>query len=332
LAQLSSDSTLGGYSLWHGGNLTLSSTPGSGAATALTLTGGTMTGALTLNGGATLGSSQTFTNNGTISGGQVLSLTKLTTTNNTLDDSSGNAIIKGNITLSTTPYIIFKNTGGTGAPTNASKSSGLKINLWDDNSYNYGLGIDSGTTWMSGNQYIKLYTFPSGVPTVALQINNKVVTTVNNTLEDGSGNMTVAGTITVNSQVIAKAESRFSTGTYMDPYNGTSQAIKASGGIATDTLRATGVITSVVATGTAPLSITSTTKVTNLNVDEVDGYHADPGTTVNTIPVRNSSGQVPGDITGNAATASNASKVNGITITVSQTAPSNPSPNDIWIV
>lgn len=39
------------------------------------------------------------------------------------------------------------------------------------------------------------------------------------------------------------------------------------------------------------------------NVDQLDNYHANTGTTANTIPVRNSSGQLPGSITGNAATA-----------------------------
>jgi hypothetical protein len=41
-----------------------------------------------------------------------------------------------------------------------------------------------------------------------------------------------------------------------------------------------------------------------VNSDMVDGYHADPGTAGNTVPVRNAGGQVPGSITGNAATAS----------------------------
>ena len=43
------------------------------------------------------------------------------------------------------------------------------------------------------------------------------------------------------------------------------------------------------------------------DVDTVDGKHAATGTTANTIPVRDASGKLPGDITGNAATASNAS-------------------------
>lgn len=43
------------------------------------------------------------------------------------------------------------------------------------------------------------------------------------------------------------------------------------------------------------------------DVDTVDGKHAATGTTANTIPVRDASGKLPGDITGNAATASKAS-------------------------
>lgn len=42
------------------------------------------------------------------------------------------------------------------------------------------------------------------------------------------------------------------------------------------------------------------------DVDTVDGKHAATGTTANTIPVRDARGKLPGDITGNASTASKA--------------------------
>ena len=42
------------------------------------------------------------------------------------------------------------------------------------------------------------------------------------------------------------------------------------------------------------------------DVDTVDGFHAGTGTTKNTIPVRDANGALPGNITGNAATASKA--------------------------
>ena len=48
--------------------------------------------------------------------------------------------------------------------------------------------------------------------------------------------------------------------------------------------------TSNVATGTAPFTVSSTTKVTNLNADLLDGYHANSGNVVNTIVQRDGSG------------------------------------------
>lgn len=50
-------------------------------------------------------------------------------------------------------------------------------------------------------------------------------------------------------------------------------------------------ITSTVATGTAPLTIASTTKVTNLNTDKVDGYDASESATVSTLVARTSDGR-----------------------------------------
>lgn len=43
------------------------------------------------------------------------------------------------------------------------------------------------------------------------------------------------------------------------------------------------------------------------DVDMLDGYHAGTGQSANTIPVRNANGALPGNITGNAATATSAS-------------------------
>lgn len=44
----------------------------------------------------------------------------------------------------------------------------------------------------------------------------------------------------------------------------------------------------------------------NIDVQKVDGYSASTGTTANTIPVRDANGKLPGDITGNAASADEA--------------------------
>lgn len=57
-----------------------------------------------------------------------------------------------------------------------------------------------------------------------------------------------------------------------------------------------GQITSTATTGTAPLVIASTTKVANLNVEQVDGYHAAEANTASNIVVRDSSSNI--NITG----------------------------------
>lgn len=52
------------------------------------------------------------------------------------------------------------------------------------------------------------------------------------------------------------------------------------------------VLISDVATGTAPLTVASTTAVTNLNADQTDGYNAAEAATVSTLAARNASGDI----------------------------------------
>jgi hypothetical protein len=47
-----------------------------------------------------------------------------------------------------------------------------------------------------------------------------------------------------------------------------------------------------VASGTAPFTVTSTTKVTNLNADLLDGFNSDTAATVNTIALRDANGDL----------------------------------------
>lgn len=61
---------------------------------------------------------------------------------------------------------------------------------------------------------------------------------------------------------------------------------------ATGNIQYGGVLTSNVANGTAPMIVTSTTKVANLNVDLVDGRHVDESATANTIVLRDTNGNV----------------------------------------
>jgi len=55
--------------------------------------------------------------------------------------------------------------------------------------------------------------------------------------------------------------------------------------------RFSGQIISTVSTGTAPLSVSSTTTVTNLSSDKVDGYDASASATANTVILRDASGR-----------------------------------------
>jgi hypothetical protein len=58
----------------------------------------------------------------------------------------------------------------------------------------------------------------------------------------------------------------------------------------------TGQLISTVATGTAPFSVASTTKVTNLNADTVDGYDTATAATANTVAVRDANASVTANV------------------------------------
>jgi hypothetical protein len=78
---------------------------------------------------------------------------------------------------------------------------------------------------------------------------------------------------------------------------GTLTALTVAGNTDVGNLNATGTVISSrlisnVATGTAPLTVTSTTKVANLNVDLLDGYNSSINTDANTVVVRDANGNV----------------------------------------
>ncbi|BBH19839.1 hypothetical protein Back11_11840 [Paenibacillus baekrokdamisoli] len=114
----------------------------------------------------------------------------------------------------------------------------------------------------------------------------------------------------------------------------------------TGTANFAGQINSTVATGTAPLQVASTTVVTNLNADMVDGFHADKVATANTLVARDSAGGINGVVLNSYAPQGvaplwvtsttqvanlNADMVNGHHVTTSSTAPSGGVDGDIWI-
>ena len=67
---------------------------------------------------------------------------------------------------------------------------------------------------------------------------------------------------------------------------GTLSSLGVSGSVTASTL------VSNVATGTAPLTVTSTTKVTNLNVDMIEGYHTATAATASTVVIRDTNANI----------------------------------------
>jgi hypothetical protein len=91
---------------------------------------------------------------------------------------------------------------------------------------------------------------------------------------------------------------------------GTAGAITAGGNITGGNVTTAGKVVasaleSNVATGTAPIVVASTTKVTNLNADLLDGYDTATAATANTVVVRDANGNITGNnISGTLSTAS----------------------------
>ena len=106
------------------------------------------------------------------------------------------------------------------------------------------------------------------------------------------------------------------------PMNGTIGATTAYSGAFT-TVSATGVITSTLATGTAPLTIASTTKVTNLNADLLDGADwASPAALGSTTPAAVSATTLSasGAVTLSGGTANGVTYLNGSKVLTSGSA------------
>jgi hypothetical protein len=93
-------------------------------------------------------------------------------------------------------------------------------------------------------------------------------------------------------------------------YGGTTLAATLTGGGALTLVGALSAttLTSTVSTGTAPLTVSSTTLVTNLNADLLDGLNSATANTVSTIVARDASGNfsagtITATLSGNASTA-----------------------------
>ena len=179
------------------------------------------------------------------------------------------------------------NTNGVAAPATTTRSAGTKIVLYPGitaSAADYALGIEGSTIW-------------SSVPTTSEQFKWYAGTTNIATLS-GAGALSVTGTVTTNSgrlylrdnsieEYSTNANSNIGvnysgylggTTQFRDFYvyngkQGTILSIIGSTGNSTFTGTVTGTqLISNIATGTAPLSVTSTTVVPNLNTTYLNGY------------------------------------------------------------
>lgn len=140
---------------------------------------------------------------------------------------------------------------------------------------------------------------------------------------DGSADVSAALTL-ANSGVTAgtyksvtvDAKGRVTAGTNPTTLSGygITDAVSTSGGTIS------GQLTSTLATGTAPFAVTSTTKVTNLNADYLDGMDSATTNTANTIVARDASGNfsagtITAALSGNASTATKWATARSISFT-----------------
>ena len=126
----------------------------------------------------------------------------------------------------------------------------------------------------------------STVGGLATMTNTTAAQTIyNKTFPVITGATVITGAITAN---VGTASTSTSTGAVIVTGGiGASGAVNAGANVTT-----TGSFVSTVTTGTPPIYISSTTLVTNLNADLVDGYNTATSNTVNTLVVRDSAGNV----------------------------------------
>lgn len=126
--------------------------------------------------------------------------------------------------------------------------------------------------------------FPSN-PTNGQQITvNGVVYTYNSTL--------TAWTVTSSGGSLVSASGVAVTGNITGGNVLSSGISSATANVVGGNITTAGQFVSTLANGTAPMVVTSTTKVANLNVEQVDGYHAEPGNVVSSIAVRDASANI----------------------------------------
>lgn len=118
----------------------------------------------------------------------------------------------------------------------------------------------------------------------------------NPTQVGGSGTWGAWNTVAFTTDNVASATKLQTARTiWGQSFNGTANVSGAISGATTITASSTiqgTQLKSTIATGTAPLTVVSTTKVANLNADLLEGYHGSTTQAANTVVLRNSSGYI----------------------------------------
>lgn len=213
------------------------------------------------------------------------------TFNNTLDDSTGKGIFIGSVTA---PNFISNIAIGT-APftvTSTTVVPNLNVDMVDGYHMNQDVRTTAGPTFagltLTGN--------------VNVPVGGKIIYA-----SAGTGILDLTASITTRHINLVTAADLTTPRNIWDVEDSTNNAhqmeIWSNGTVkvlGTTAYVQAPTFTSTVAAGTAPFTVTSTTKVTNLNVDLLDGYSASTTAVASTIPVYNGSAQLVGNITGTA--------------------------------
>jgi hypothetical protein len=234
---------------------------------------------------------------------------------------SGNAIITGNLTVdgnlvyvnvetfSVEDPIIQLQTGPNGAaPTsNSGKDVGSALNYydsqaqiafmgWDVSNAEFGLASQASIT----NEVVTFSTYGNLRAGVYFGNAAGLTNIPSGNISGQVANALVAGTVYTAAQPNITSLGTLSSLAVSG--NASAGNVNTAGKVVASTLE------SNVATGTAPLTVASTTKVTNLNADLLDGYDTATAATANTVVVRNADGSfsaniVTANLSGNATTA-----------------------------
>lgn len=201
--------------------------------------------------------------------------------------TSTNLIDKQDILINCTKAVTTLTVNGNGATIVGAPASLIANSFFR---FKYDL---AGNTWYlvgSGDALANYTVTTADTPdTIALRDSNADITAnaFESTVATGTAPLTIAST-TVVTNLNADLLDGLTTATAS-----TASTVAARDGSANLTAN---VLVSDVATGTAPLTVSSTTAVNNLNVDQTDGYDASESDTASTLAARNASG----DITANA--------------------------------